>query len=251
MKYHFSKLTAETVRIHEEERRKLSLELHDDIAQILGNLVLMMDACLAVAPPGAEPLLRYLDDARETAKEGFRRVQRFSLDLRPPMLDDLGLVPTILWYAERFSAEHGIPIAVAIPERLPALTGEQETALFRIVQEALHNVHRHARACQASVTLAQRSGHLHLAVVDDGVGFDPQDAERRLNDGTHVGLAGMRYRAELLRGTLHVTSAAGQGTSIVAMIPISAGERSDDHPWPAATAEIAQSAGVEDRLNHE
>ena len=219
-----SKLTAETVRIQEEERRKLSLELHDDIAQIMGNLVLMMDACLAIAPPDAENLQRYLRNARETAKDGFRRVQRFSLDLRPPMLDDLGLAPTIVWYADRFTRENDIPVAVAIPERLPALTGEQQTALFRIVQSALHNVRRHAHARQVSITLEQRLDHLHLAVADDGVGFDPGQVERQVADGIHLGLAGMRYRAELLRGTLHLISAAGPGTTIVAEIPLAAAQ---------------------------
>lgn len=218
-----AQLTSETVRIQEEERRKLSLELHDDIAQIMGNLVLMMDACLAVAPADSEQLRRYLNDARETAKDGFRRVQRFSIDLRPPMLDDLGVAPTIAWYAERFTRDTDIAVTVSIPERLSSLTGEQETAVFRIVQEALHNVRKHARAKHVSISLEQRQGSLRLMVVDDGIGIDQAGLEHKSSNGTHLGLAGMRYRAELLKGTFQLTSAAGQGTRIVAEIPLSGG----------------------------
>ena len=215
-----ARLDSEAVRIHEEERRKLSLALHDDIAQILGNLVLMMDACLAIAPADAGRLRRYLEDARETAKEGFRRVHHFSLDLRPPMLDDLGLVPTLVWYADRFSAEDGTPVDLAMPQPLPALGAEQETALFRIVQAALDNVQRHARARRVGITLEPRPGHLYLAIVDDGVGFDLPPVERQVAAGVHLGLAAMRYRAALLRGTMRVTSAPGEGTSIVVEIPL-------------------------------
>jgi len=88
----------------------------------------------------------------------------------------------------------------------------------------LHNVRRHAHARQVSITLEQRLDHLHLAVADDGVGFDPGQVERQVADGIHLGLAGMRYRAELLRGTLHLISAAGPGTTIVAEIPLAAAQ---------------------------
>lgn len=212
-------LSVETVRIQEEERRKLSLELHDDIAQILGNLVLMMGTCLSVAPAEAVQLRRYLVSARDTAREGFRRVQRFSLELRPPMLDDLGLAPTIAWYAERMGKDTGLSLAVSIPEGLPPLSGEQETALFRIVQEALNNISKHAHARQASVSLEQLPLGLRLSIVDDGVGFDAQILEQKLADGTHLGLAGMRYRTELLRGTFELTSSTW-GTRIIVEIPL-------------------------------
>jgi signal transduction histidine kinase len=218
-----SRLTSETVRIQEEERRKLSLELHDDIAQLMGNLVLMMGTCLAVAPEGAQELRRYLQDARETAREGFRRVQRYCIDLRPPMLDDLGLAPTILWYAERFTQENSIPVEVAMPDRLPPLDGEQETALFRIVQQALQNIRQHAQARRVDITIETPPGRVHLSVADDGVGLDPREIDQKLAEGTHLGLAGMRYRAELLGGRLEIVSAAGQGTTIVAEIPLENG----------------------------
>lgn len=215
-----SKLTSETVRIQEEERRKLSLELHDEIAQVMGNLVLMMGACLAVAPEDAEQLRRYLLNARETAKEGFHRVKRFSIDLRPPMLDDLGLAPTILWYAERFTEENGVAVEVTMPDHLPALTGEQETAFFRIVQQALQNIRQHARARRVDIAVESRPGWLRLAVADDGIGIDQQELDRKLAEGTHLGLAGMRFRAELLGGRLDFASAEGEGTTVIAEIPV-------------------------------
>lgn len=217
------RLTSETVRIQEEERRKLSLELHDEVAQILGNLILMVDACMAVAPPDSKKLQQYLSEARKTAKEGFRRVQRFSVELRPPILDDLGLAPTILWYAERFTRDHAIPVEVSLPDRLPSLTGEQETALFRIVQESLNNVYKHAGARKVKIDVALPPGGLRLTVADDGQGFNPAEVEHKMAEGTHLGLAGMRYRASLLKGTVDITSKPGSGTSIVAEIPLVTG----------------------------
>lgn len=214
------RLTSETVRIQEEERRKLSLELHDEIAQILGNLILMIDASMAVAPPEAKKLQQYLADARRTAKEGFRRVQHFSVELRPPILDDLGLAPTILWYAERFTRDNAIPVEVSLPDRLPPLTGEQETALFRIVQESLNNVLKHARARRVSVTVQLPPGAVRLTVRDDGQGFNPDEVEHKMVDGIHLGLAGMRYRAGLLKGRLEISSEPGRGTAITAEIPL-------------------------------
>lgn len=214
------KLTSETVRIQEEERRKLSLELHDEIAQILGNLILMVDACMAVAPPEAKKLQQYLAEARKTAKEGFRRVQRFSVELRPPILDDLGLAPTILWYAERFTRDHAIPVDVSLPDRLPSLTGEQETALFRIVQESLNNVRKHAGPCKVKIDITLPPGRLRLTVADDGQGFNPADVERKMAEGIHLGLAGMRYRAGLLKGSFEITSAPASGTTVAAEIPL-------------------------------
>ncbi|MDA8219074.1 MAG: sensor histidine kinase [Dehalococcoidales bacterium] len=215
-----SRLTSETVRIQEEERRKLSLELHDEIAQIMGNLVLMMDTCLAVAPEHAEELRRYLFQARETAKEGFHRVKRFSIDLRPPMLDDLGLAPTVLWYAEGFTRENGVPVEVRMPDRLPSLNGEQETACFRIIQQALQNIRQHAQASRVDIAVESRPGWLRIAIVDDGAGIDRQRLDQRLAEGTHLGLAGMRFRAELLGGRLDFESAAGEGTTVIAEIPV-------------------------------
>ncbi len=218
-----SKLTSETVRIQEEERRKLSLELHDEIAQVMGNLVLMIGACLAVAPADAEQLRRYLLDARETAKDGFHRVKNFSIDLRPPMLDDLGLAPTILWYAERFAQENGIRVEVRMPDHLPPLDGEQVTAFFRIVQQALQKIRQHARAHRVDVAVEWRPEWLRVAVSDDGIGIDQEELDQKLAEGTHLGLAGMRFRAELLGGTLDFVSAAGEGTTVVAEIPVETG----------------------------
>ncbi len=217
------RLTSETVRIQEEERRKLSLELHDEIAQILGNLILMIDACMAVAPAEAKKLQQYLADARRTAKEGFRRVQHFSVELRPPILDDLGLAPTILWYAERFTRDHALPVEVSLPDRLPSLTGEQETALFRIVQESLNNVLKHAHARRVTLTVELPPGSLRLTVRDDGQGFNPDEVKHKMAEGIHLGLAGMRYRAGLLKGKVDISSKPGRGTAVIAEIPLSTG----------------------------
>jgi signal transduction histidine kinase len=222
-----AKLTSESVRVQEEERRKLSLELHDDVIQVMGTLVLMMDACLVLAPEDATQLRKYLLNAQETARDGFHRVQRICVNLRPPILDDLGLAPTILWYAERFTQETGIPVEVAMREGLPPLSGDQETALFRIVQQALQNVRQHAQARRVDISVESRPGTLRVAVSDDGIGVDQQQLNRKTLEGTHLGLAGMRYRAGILGGTFEISSTGGSGTTVVAEIPVQSGPRGD------------------------
>jgi signal transduction histidine kinase len=157
------------------------------------------------------------ENVNEMTRQLLNRLRDMSLDLRPPMLDDLGLVPTLLWHFERYRAQTGIQVSFhheGVTERL----GVGEITAFRIIQEALTNVARHAGVVEARVDLWAADGRIGIRVADQGRGFD-QAKLRRASSG----LAGMRERALLLGGTLAVESAPGGGTRVVAHLPLQGG----------------------------
>jgi signal transduction histidine kinase len=148
-------------------------------------------------------------------------LHRVIYDLRPSMLDDLGLLPAIRWYAERLS-KRGVSVQFEFPETPPDLTPEARIAVFRVVQEALSNVERHARAETVLVGCDVTARELTIEVEDDGVGFDPDEMRQPRESGQGLGLLGMRERLALLGGTLTVESQPGKGTRVVIHLPLGA-----------------------------
>ncbi|MEP0805105.1 MAG: HAMP domain-containing protein [Chloroflexota bacterium] len=208
-------LMEKVIATQEDERRRIARELHDSTSQNLTSLIVglrMMEAqCAQCTSPTKAA------DLRQVASHTLEEVHDLSMRLRPRVLDDLGLAAALERLAHEWQARYKIPVDVVIQldERLP---GEIETALYRIVQEALTNIARHAQAKSASILVEKRGGSVRAIVEDDGVGFDPaaQRGER------HLGLLGMRERAELLGGTLTIESAPQSGTSVFIEIPLAA-----------------------------
>ncbi len=207
-------LTLRLVEVQEEERRALARELHDEIGQLLTGVKLGLE----LAMPKMQEEVRAEVVETKTLVDGLiDRVRRLSLDLRPPMLDDFGLVPAVEWHIRRYAKQCGIqvsfqhsPIAGRLPTKL-------ETAAYRIVQEALTNIARHAGVTAASVRIWEAGGRLGVQVEDGGRGFD---AERALAQGLSSGLSGMRERAVLLGGEFAIESAPGQGTQLTVEFPM-------------------------------
>jgi PAS domain S-box-containing protein len=195
-------LSRRLVELQEVERRALARELHDEVGGILAGLELLLTD---VAVPRVHSALAQLSS----------RVRDLSMDLRPPMLDDLGLVPTLLWQFERYRAQTGIRVRFRQPASMGRLPAPVEMAAFRIAQEALTNVARHAAVEEASVRLDVRSDRIVLRVEDRGLGFEPASASA----GASSGLTGMRDRARLAGGRLTVDSAPGRGTRLTAELP--------------------------------
>ena len=178
------------VAAQEEERRRLALALHDDTAQALTSIMLRLRA-------GGSP---ELDEVRELLVDTLQDVRRLAVELHPKALDDFGLVPALARLTETFADSTGIQVELQAPENGPRLPPETETALYRIVQEALENVAEHAGAEHASVLLVRRDGTFGAIVEDDGRGFDP-----RLEHAGY-GLSGIRERIRLLGGRLEIES---------------------------------------------
>lgn len=215
-------LSAQIVQAQEEERRRLARELHDEIGQALTAVTLDLGMLAQLIPKTDERLQRALEDAQMLSQNALEEVRRLSVELRPAILDDLGLVPALRWAIDRHTERTGVQgrfEVIGLEGRLP---GEIETVCYRAVQEALTNAARHAGACNIAVTLElERDGRtVHLTISDDGVGFDVNQALHRAQAGGSLGLLGLRERVELLGGHLDIRSRPGRGTTIEVRLPV-------------------------------
>ena len=193
----------------EEERRRVARELHDELGQVLTGVLLLMDeASNAPAPRAAQAL----EEGREAARGAIDEVRRIVRDLRPEALDDLGLHSALAVLATSFERRTGIRVERHLAADLPALTSEEDLVLYRVVQEALTNVARHAHATSVELRVEHADGHVRAIVRDDGRGLAGTPPDDR-------GIGGIRERAMLVRGTVEVESAPGPGTQVVLCIP--------------------------------
>jgi PAS domain S-box-containing protein len=205
-----SRMVAEA---QERERRRIARELHDEIGQTLTGLKLSLEDHDGLSPEAATARVAR---ARDLALELLRRVHDLSLDLRPAILDDLGLQPALVWLAQRYGDQTGVHVALRCSGLDGRLRAEVETAAYRIVQEALTNVARHAGVARAAVECALEDGRLRVEVADDGRGFEIDAAAA----GKSSGLAGMEERARSIGGRIRVHSTLGRGTTVVAELPL-------------------------------
>ena len=208
------RLSRRLVEVQEMERRGMARELHDHIGQELTGLKLSLEMVSRLPPPMVKARL---SEALASINELVTRVQDLSLEFRPAMLDDLGLVPALLWHFERFNSQTGVRVAFKHRGIQRRFAPEIETAVYRIVQEGLTNVTRHAGVVEASVRLVLNKGILGVYIEDEGIGFDVEAAFAR---GTSSGLTGMQERATLLGGQFEIISAPGAGTLLVAKFPV-------------------------------
>ncbi len=205
-------LTRRLLTAHEDERRRLARELHDDLSQRLARFAIdtgQMEDRLQVAsgeraaPSVSDGLVQLSED-----------VHALSYQLHPSIIEDLGLSEALQAECERFSETEGIPATLEAADLPVELTTEASLCLFRVAQEALRNVSRHARASHVSLSLSSLNGEVRLAVSDDGVGFDPIEHSR-----ASLGHASMKERVDLVRGRLQIRSSRGRGTTVVACVP--------------------------------
>jgi PAS domain S-box-containing protein len=223
-------LSRRLVEVQEAERRHIARELHDEVGQVLTGLQLLLEMSARQLGDAAPPLIPrtplrgegvlgrdHLSEAQKLTHDLLTRVREMSLDLRPAMLDDLGLLPALLWHLERFTAQTHVRVAFnhTLPEQ--RFAPEIETVAYRVVQEALTNVARHSGVNEASVWLWATQDTLGLQVEDRGTGFDP---EAQLADGRGSGLSGMRERVALLDGQLTIESSPGAGACLTAELPL-------------------------------
>lgn len=214
-----SDLLAKVISAQEEERSRLARELHDETAQTIGALAIALDRArleLGDAPAGARDQLL---EAHDIVHRLLEETRRLILDLRPMALEDLGLVPAIRWYAESHLEEKGVAITIdAGATASVRLAPHLEVALFRIAQEAINNIARHAAAHTAAIRFSIADPFVRLEIVDDGRGFD---IERALaSPGESVGLMGLQERTRLLSGRIDIRSEVGKGTRLTIEVPM-------------------------------
>ncbi len=208
------RLAAHLESVREEQNARIAREVHDELGGTLTMLKLGLATAVDDLAPST-PLHGRLEQLLGQVDAALKTVKRVSAGLRPAMLDALGLIATVRWYAADFSRMTGIEIEVLAPEAV-RLSRLSDTAVFRIVQEALTNVAKHARARRVSIVMGQRDGYLEVEVRDDGIGL--VDSDRNKNNS--FGLIGMLERAQYLNGSLSIAGRPGEGTCLTLRVPL-------------------------------
>lgn len=203
----------------EEERKRIARELHDETSQVLTSLLISL-AILEESITTEEARSR-IADTRKLAHQTLRAIRNLSIDLRPSALDDLGLLPALRWYVKEYQQKFSISVDLQVTGLKERLTAEMETALYRIVQESLTNIARHARAQKVSVEMKETGNMITATISDNGIGFDADQLQKTPGPGQERGwgLVGMRERARLLDGSVTITSHLGSGTTVHVQIP--------------------------------
>jgi signal transduction histidine kinase len=209
------RLSQQLVRTQEEERRALSRELHDQVGQMLTALRVEMGNIERLRSGSDDAFRKHLRGVKQLAEESLRTVRDMAMGLRPSMLDDLGLGPALEWQAREYSRRHGVPVNVRLEGAIDTLPDGHRTCVFRVVQEALTNVARHAAASEIRVAVHCARDRAFLTVQDNGAGFDIVTSH-----GKGLGLLGIQERVRGLGGTVTWTSQPNRGTMLSAEIPV-------------------------------
>ena len=210
------------LRVQEAERGRISRDLHDGVGQSLTALKVQLQLLEMSAAEEDSALSARLGELREMADRSLQDVRQISHLLRPQMLDDLGLLPTLRWLARTFQQRTGVEVALSADGVDEQMDPDLSNLVFRLVQEALTNVAKHARAARAEVRLRRAGDRLFLAVQDRGAGFDAASCLRSTDEDRGFGLRGMRDRVQLFSGRFTVTSEPGAGTTIEVEVPLDA-----------------------------
>jgi PAS domain S-box-containing protein len=214
-------LSSQLMHLQDDERRRISRDLHDSVGQHLSLTKMSLHAYARSLPKGDAASQQLFTETEESIDATIREIRTVSYLLHPPLLDELGLSAAVRWYIEGFKKRSGICLDVEMPAELPRLTSDKETAVFRIVQESLTNLYRHSEASNALVKITVDKNELRLEVCDDGKGMANPDSrsseDRPIQLG--VGIPGMRQRIRELDGNITITS-AGKGTRLIATLPI-------------------------------
>ena len=212
-------LSTELMHVQDEERRKLSVELHDGLGQVITAAKMMVGRMSATSPdPRFSEIEAMLDD-------GLQQTRTVSQLLHPPMLDEIGLMSASRWFVESYRQRTGVNATFEGPENIPNLHKGLELALFRVMQEALTNVHKHSRATAAKVEVKATDGYISLRVQDNGIGIPPEKMTKFRADGTGmgIGIVGMKQRVREQGGNFSVISDLAAGTTISVLFPLNGG----------------------------
>ncbi len=207
------------IRAQEEERKRVAREIHDGPAQSMANIVMRAEFCLKLLDMHPEKVRDELIALQLLVRSSLTDVRKIIFDLRPMVLDDLGLEPAIKRYLSNYNEQYGLQIKYLFFGRQRRLNSTVEVALFRIIQEMVTNIRKHAQAKNAVVKIELLRKKINIHVKDDGIGFE---LDKAINDkdGEGYGLIGMRERIQLLEGEMNILTAPGQGTSISVSVPL-------------------------------
>ena len=209
-------LSRHLISAQEAERRRISHELHDEIGQVFTAVSLHLQLVKSNIPTECSPLI---DESLQIVGKAIQQVREMSLNMRPQMLDDFGLVATLQWFIERQRKHSGFEVLFDARTAGQELSSDSKITCYRIVQEAITNIQRHAQAEHVWITYDESDVGVTLSVRDDGRGFDVIASEQRISRGHCLGLLGIRERVELLNGKCEIRSEFGAGTTIHVFVP--------------------------------
>ncbi len=214
-------MVANIIQSQESERLRISLQMHDGPAQAMSNLVLRAEICQRLLDRDLDQARTELDGLKDAINGTLQDTRKFIFDLRPMILDDLGLVPTLRRYVAQFGEKNGVAVNLIVQNLEQRLPNHYEVTIFRFIQEALNNVAKHAGASQVQIVLDGLGGTLQILIDDDGVGFQVPATLAAVGMRRTMGIAGMRQLIEvLLRGEFGIESRTGHGTRVAATIPL-------------------------------
>jgi len=207
------------IKAQEEERRRLARDIHDGPAQLLANIVMRAEFCLKLLEVDPHKIAHELQALQYMVRQSLQDVRKIIFDLRPMVLDDLGLIPAIKRYIDDYQAQDGCPVELVVIGKHRRFSMTAEVALFRVIQECLNNIRKHARATHVLIKTELTDTRINMSIKDNGTGFD---TEKVLNGDMKncFGLVGIRERTQILNGELKISSSPGQGTLVNISIPI-------------------------------
>lgn len=212
----------------EEERKRIAREIHDGLAQNMANMVLRTEITERMLAKEAYNAVRNeLSDLKLSVRSGIEEVRKIIFNLRPMALDDLGLVPTLRKFVQDYEEKAKIRTKFEMVGKEIRLPSGMEVAIYRLVQETFSNVHKHAQATHVTLELTFQQQMVKLTVSDNGMGFSTENIDKKIANGTHYGLMGMRERVELLEGRMDIESTVGVGTKVSMVIPIKSDSREE------------------------
>jgi len=211
-------LSRQLLSVQEEERRKISRELHDVIAQTLTGINVRLASLKTESYDSVAKLHKRITSTQRLVEKSVDIVHRFARELRPTVLDDLGLIPALQSFMKGFIEDHGVRVSLKVSAGIESFSGTLRTMLYRVAQEALTNVSRHARATQVDVCIEAKDGSIRMDITDDGQGFDVAGKSNTKNVN-RLGLLGMRERVEMVGGTFGVESSPGHSTTVRVTVP--------------------------------
>jgi signal transduction histidine kinase len=213
-------ISQRAINAQEEDRVRIARSLHDDTAQSISMLIIHLERLGHLVQADAPEITRYVTDAQHVANRLLENLRKIIWDLRPSILDDLGLVSAIRWFARTNLEKVGVKVEFYAGSDITRLPSHLETMLFRITQEAISNILRHANASKVSLRLWKANSQLWLEIRDDGCGFDLENTSEAAVEGKRLGLIGIHERVSLVGGEIKIESAQGVGTCLQVHIPL-------------------------------
>jgi two-component system sensor histidine kinase DegS len=211
-------LTHQIILAQEEERKEISRELHDEIVQTLTGINVQLASLKIESGVSKQSFSKHITYTQRLVEKSVDIVHQFARDLRPTLLDDLGLIPALHAYMKTFTKRTGVQVSFSTFSGIEQLSNDERTVLYRVAQAALINISQHAEATKVTVVIKQIPNAINMEIKDDGKSFDVAHVlDSRRNK--RLGLIGMRERVEMIGGTFNVTSAPGSGTTVSARIP--------------------------------